>query len=216
MNPNSMLFWFPKIENLEIPVPKTEIVSGYVDLMQAAERIGYPVFIRTDLCAGKHDWKNSCFVQNEDQLVGNMQSVISANVRWEMLGIKYRSLVVREFLDLETSFTAFSGDMPINKERRYFVRDGKVICHHPYWPEDTFNQHPARMANDPDWQAKLAALNDETGEEILHEYARKASQALPGYWSVDFAKAKNGAWYLLDAALGENSYHWPSCTENGL
>ena len=30
---------------------------------------------------------------------------------------------------------------------------------------------------------------------------------LEGKWSVDFAKGKNGLWYLIDMALAENSYH---------
>lgn len=209
MNENSLKFWFPKIKDLGIPVPRTFFCHTLDETFQAADQIGYPVFLRTDLCAGKHDWDKSCFVQSKSQLRDNLFRIEQANERWTMLGIPFECSVVREFLDLETSFTAFAGNMPINKERRYFVKDGEVICHHPYWPEDAFDRHPARMANDLDWKEKLRKLNEESGEGILTEYAAKVSRAISGYWSVDFAKAKDGQWYLLDMALGKNSYHWP-------
>jgi hypothetical protein len=213
MNQNSMCYWWPRIKNLGIPVPRTVITSLEVTAVcDAAEQIGYPVFLRTDLCSGKHDWKSSCYVSDSSKVIGNLAKVIESNVRWQMLGIEPMAAIIREFLDLETSFTAFIGDMPINKERRYFVRGKEVLCGHPYWPETTFNNHPARMANDPEWESKLAKLNKvDSSERVLTEYAATVGAAMGGFWSVDFAKAKNGQWYLLDMALGENSYHWPNC-----
>lgn len=210
-----MLYWWPKIKTLGIPVPMTKIVTSPLDIKKAAEAIGYPVFIRTDLCSGKHDWSSSCFVDSSEKINNNYLKVLENNVRWEMLGIKPEAIVVREFLELETAFTAFAGNMPINKERRYFINQGKTSCHHPYWPETAFNRHPARMANDVDWKDKLRQLNYEDAKEVdlLITYANTVASILPEFWSIDFAKAKNGKWYLLDMALGENSYHWPGCME---
>lgn len=213
MNKNSLLYWWPKIKDLDIPVPKTAITSLEVDAVrQAAFELGYPVFIRTDLCSGKHDWKNSCYVDRESKIEANLEKVIESNLRWRMLGIEPRAVCVREFLCLETAFLAFIGDMPVNKERRYFIENGKVICSHPYWPRTVFNNHPARMVADLDWETKLEAANlwDAT-EVILQEYAVKVSKVIDGFWSIDFAKSVDGIWYLLDMALGENSYHWPDC-----
>ena len=216
LNKNSLLYWWPKIKDLGIPVPETRITAlDATAVRNAAAELNYPVFLRTDLCSGKHDWNASCFVSDESKVYNNLAKVIESNVRWQMLGIFPQAAVVREFIDLESSFTAFVGDMPITKERRYFVRDTKVLCRHAYWPESAFNNHPARMANGANWRGKLATLNTvDSSELILDSYAETVSRALEGFWSVDFAKAKNGKWYLLDMALGENSYHWPECERN--
>lgn len=215
---NSLLIWYPKTEDLGIPVPRTHAITMddpdfLARLKDFALIIGYPVFLRTDLCSGKHGWKDTCFVRNPNDLESHVAAVCDANEMWSLAGLPYCAMVVREFLELETSFTAFDGNMPINTERRYFIDQGKVLCHHPYWPEDAFNEHPSRMARDTDWRAKLAAMNTESEQEIelLSEYARRVGKVMPEYWSVDFAKARAGKWYLIDMALGKNSYHWPNC-----
>jgi len=235
---NSLLEWFPVVEKLGVPVPKTYTIhidraniiaalNGMAPLdptlVQQAKFIVkanflYPVFLRTDLCSGKHEWQHTCYVPSEDSLESHILSVCAANetkitdgssTRFAF-GLNYSALVLREFLSLETSFIAFAGGMPINKERRYFVRGGKVVCHHPYWPEKAFKTSQ-RLSHDPEWQSKLAQLNQETPEEIalLTTYAQKVGNVLNDYWSVDFAKGKNGIWYLIDMARGEQSYHWP-------
>jgi hypothetical protein len=126
-----------------------------------------------------------------------------------MLGIHPTNFIVREFLNLKSTFTAFAGYMPINKERRYFVDEGLIKCHHPYWPESAFNNHPERMANDPDWKKKLRELNREDEEEIrlLSFYSNLVTSSVRGHWSIDYAQAVDGTWYLIDMALGNNSWH---------
>lgn len=71
---NSMLYWFPKIKDFGIPIPRTEVVKvpwgndywKYIpsedakqipnvikkQLKVAGEKISYPLFMRT-----KHEWK---------------------------------------------------------------------------------------------------------------------------------------------------------------
>ena len=229
MNKNSLLYWFPKVSGLGIPVPRTHCLDA--DAMQilgamegeapltpefvsalhgAAEVIGYPLFLRTDLQSGKHGWKDTCFVPSAALLQRNMFGVAEENEMGAcMFGPHYSAFVFREFLDLETSFIAFYGDMPVNRERRYFVRDGAILCHHSYWPEGAIDGH----TNDPDWQRKLAVLNEEPDAEValLSDYALRVGKALPGFWSVDFAKTRAGNWYLIDMAVGGESYHWPGC-----
>jgi hypothetical protein len=216
LNKNSMRYWLNEISTLGLPVPATIIVGldDEIGFDRAVDSMGFPFFLRTDLCSGKHDWKGSCFVTDRHNLQQHKDKVLESNVRWQMLGIEPSAFIIREFLQLETLFTAFSGNMPINKERRYFVRDGNVVCSHPYWPASAFNNHPARMANDPAWEEKLSILNkrDET-ENCLTGYAEKVGRKLGGYWSIDFAKDRFGKWWLLDMALGDNSYHYPHVLE---
>jgi hypothetical protein len=215
---SSLAYWFPLVSNLGIPVPKTVVVpSVWEELLSPefiakldaeAQKLGYPVFMRTDLSSGKHDWKNTCFVSDPTVLGSNLVFLDEYN-RIGKFG--YTSIVLREFLQLETRFVSFPGDMPINKERRYFIRDGRVVCHHPYWPQEAFYENTLFIHG-----TNLDLLNHEDNHEVtlLTGYAEKVAAVLSGYWSVDFAKTKSGEWYLIDMAVGEHSYHWKPCEAN--
>lgn len=434
-NPNSMLTWWPRVAPLPIPTPRTALLeepvpgllmrwlwqcegeetlshedatawSEYLGaLRRAAQRIGYPVFLRTDHTSHKHAYEASCFLLTEGAFSRHLYEVIIAH------GLAFgmpdaAAMAVREWLDLDSSFTAFNG-MPVAAERRYFVRDGRVECHHPYWAStdarvtrviqgSTFTQqflseleclgweaspaeHPGSTPAIPcgpgwtedaastshvrmqlnqkfglplletkvwqehvrylgclralycpatqrfsvrgtgppvdgdgtaagrveqvnslrldlldadagivrratitatapaiagavdgkgtigiqesrevgedywivfhaiippgdsipqiyavtlrpgplenawwggrkepdDWRELLAGLNHETAEEVeqLTSYAECIGHALPGYWSVDFARERNGEWYLIDMATGEASWHSKDCPE---
>lgn len=227
MDKNSLLYWFPKLSNLSILMPKTVIVPidrkrvqrvfdgeqlpGKIEhaLHAAAKELGYPLFLRTDLCSAKHNWKNSCYVPNQSELIRHMISVCEYNECSGLFGMDYTAIILREFMLMESSFTAFN-EFPVNKERRYFVLGGEVLCHHPYWPEEAIEGH----TKDSDWKTKLAALNVEDESEVLllSKYAEMVSIAVEGCWSVDFTKTKNGHWCLIDMALGAASYHWPGCS----
>lgn len=177
------------------------------DVLVAADALGYPVFMRTDLASGKHDWKSTCFVPDRNAVHRNFFSLIEENVNADIVGLPCRALVIREYIEPAATFTAFWGEMPVGRERRYFVRDGIVECHHPYWPEEAIH-NPSR----DDWREQLALLNRESEDEkaFLADCAEQLAQCLPGYWSLDFMQGADGKWWFIDAALGNDSWH-PVC-----
>lgn len=222
----SLLYWWPKIENLGIPVPKTEILEVdretlssvlerpwpahlAVHVYETARKIGFPLFVRTDLASGKHAWRRSCYVPTAEILLANIHRVVEENEIHGVVGLDYRALVFREFLTLFALFTAFRGDLPIAKERRYFVRDGDVQCHHPYWAEEAVAGGRPKADG---WRESLVMLNEEheSEVEILTSYSEKVAKVMEGYWSIDYAFAADGTWYLIDMAEGEKSWH-PDC-----
>lgn len=223
----SLAYWYPVIEKIA-PTPKTIIIPcnrfeiiGAVEgekldrnftssLVSKADEIGYPLFMRTDLSSGKHDWKNTCYVKDEYSLITNLFRLAEYNELCCLAGMPYKYIVLRQFLNLESSFKAFPGEMPINKERRYFIKDGNIICHHPYWPKEAFYGRPDSEVG---WREKLDVLNHETPEEIKHltRLAEKVGEKLKDFWSIDFAQDTFGVWYLIDMAVGEASYHWEGC-----
>ena len=172
INLTSMNHWLPRIEHLDVPMPKTEIpvtkdirdwwglldgkdplTDGDVALLETAvEKVGgYPVFLRSDLCSGKHSFERTCFVRHAHELFDHIWAVVEDNA---MNDLDMESIVIREYIPPAALFKAFQG-LPIAPERRYFVRDGEVICSHPYWPEDAI-----RNANHCDWQELLKVMND--------------------------------------------------------
>ena len=220
---SSMDHWFPLTKDLPIPQPRTEVAINmcpedwimFIDdpnvlsmvsdeLLTVANKIGYPLFMRTDQSSGKHEYINTCKVVSEERLFPNLYRLIEENL---LCDLSVQTLYFRSFIELESVFTAFN-KMPIAPERRYFVKDGEVLCHHPYWPEAAIKD-----PNHEDWKSRLRGINFEDIEEVilLKIYASMISRAVPGCWSVDFAKAKNGVWQFIDMADARLSWHPEDC-----
>lgn len=254
---SSLPHWWEKTRHLDMPQPKTEYVEydtgtlinaidgGPLDvepLLKAADRVGgYPVFLRTDQMAGKHGWKDTCYVESADAMPRNARGVIDENFMHDMVGeAKPSGLAVREFLDLEWHFKLFYGSMPISTEVRTFVRDGAVECVHPYWPPGSLAKwaeppkhdsgvsgislgnipegllsalDPPKSGVPEDWRDILAGQDARAMEDIdtIRAQALKVAAVMDGWWSADMALGRNGLWYLIDMAPGAVSYHWPSC-----
>lgn len=229
---NNLAYWYPILRRATVMTPKTTIIEArdsvaqlvygeaapafeplVADIRAAAEDFGYPVFLRSGHGSGKHYWKNTCFVRSAEDVPSHVGAIIEWSEAVDMMGLPTRTWAVREFLPLVSSFYAFK-DLPVNRERRYFFGDGAVLCHHPYWPEYAIDKH----TEEPDWKAKLAALNDEPDDEVAFLTAetekvarvfREAGEARP--WSLDWAQTKDGQWYAIDMAIGAQSYHWDGC-----
>ena len=223
MNKTSMNYWYRKIKHLNIPMPKTKIpvtkpvrdwwrlLDGEDPLSEdekqmirdAANEVGgYPVFMRSDLCSGKHSFERTCFVQSEDAVIRQIWAIVDENACCDC---RMESIVIREYIPPAATFKAFGG-LPISPERRYFVRDGDVVCHHPYWIEDAIQN-----ANHCDWRFLLSVLNNEAATEVplLTGYAEQVARELGGDWSIDFMLGRDGTWYLIDIATAMQSWHPP-------
>lgn len=230
---SSMLNWYPKIKDLDIPQPKTEIlllnedekilffkfledetyphvVAIMAKLYAKAAKIGYPLFLRSDQGSGKHRWENTCFVDKQDKLIRNIKNLLLWHHEVSLIGLPHDAIVFREYIEMDSKFKAFEG-MPICPERRYFIKDGKIVEKFPYWPLNAihFRSHGVEYEKVENWKYLLLKMNRETPEEIriLTKYAEMVAEVLWGYWSVDFCKALNGKWYLIDMAKGEVSWH---------
>jgi hypothetical protein len=222
--------WYPKIKDLGIPTPKTEIVEildGYIkiypenfkesisqyesEIFKKADKIGYPLFLRNDQTACKHWWKETCYVEDKDKLLWHIARLTEETSLLGMFGLPWEALVFREFIPLESYFTSFFREFPVSKERRYFIKDGKFQCRHDYWFDDVIEREREKPVN---WQELLARINTYSKEdiELLDDYAVRVAQVMNGYWSVDFAKSEEGVWYLIDMALGKESFHYPDCS----
>lgn len=219
-NKDSMLYWYPKIRDLDIPQPKTEFVllseEEYYATMEGIpksiveridrvikEKFQLPVFIRTDQASGKHSWKDTCYY-NGEKLGFHLFEICESNHCADIMGLYFRAIVVREFISMASQYTAFWGNMPVNPERRYFIKDGKVVCHHFYWIKEAI-----RNPSVENWEELSDEMNKETEEEIkiLTGYSKMVAEVIEGFWSIDYCKAKDGRWILIDMATGENSWH---------
>ena len=253
----SLPYWWEKTRVLDMPQPKTVYVpyEGHTlrrsldgeklditPLLKAADTVGgYPVFLRTDQMAGKHFWDRTCYVESADVMYRHVMRLLEDNCMADMAGeVLPSGLAVREYLDLDWTFKAFHGNMPIATEVRTFLRDGIVECIHPYWPPKAIADwaeppqvdwseygiaevdvpkgmlsSPGRpKPNIPDgWRDILAKQNarSTTDIDMIRAQALKVAAVMDGWWSCDMALGKDGIWYLIDMAPGAASYHWPTC-----
>lgn len=210
-------WWFPRLPS-DILVPKTRIycyTRGFDDLCnwitQAGDQLGWPFFLRTDYLSGKHHWKDTCHVRASSDVPKHVGRLVEESEMADMLGFPTDVWVAREFIRTIPAFMAFRGNMPIVKERRYFVQDGQVTCHHPYWPPGAFDDSPVSVGN---WRKRLDEMNEESDEEVrrLSELSSKVGAAIGGAWSIDWLWSQiKHEWYLTDMAEAAKSYHWPGC-----
>lgn len=230
--PNSLFHWYPLINNLDIPMPDTvmvpfpegliplsilngddkEVLMDYVLLLldnHEDSGFGLPFFLRTDETSNKHDWRNSCYVDNIDHMTYHVLNLMEfTEMAGWMGGLDINGFVLREFLDLDVRFTAFRGKMPVAKEFRFFVRAGEYQCHHPYW-------FPACMTEPSidNWFDTLLDMEELDEEELsqLIEWSEKIGMEVGGYWSIDFCNLRDGSWAMTDMALAKDSFHFNTC-----
>lgn len=225
VNPTCLSYWFPKIQDAGIPVPKTiwfrtkveldrlldgETPDGFDDFVFDLQYAGdhdlfWPVFLRTGLGSGKHEWRGTCYVPNRESVGQHVSNLVEWSHTVDFFGLATDVWAMREFLDVGPAFHAFDG-MPVGRERRYFVRDGQVIGHHPYWPPDSLSYG----VDVEDWESRLEELNTEQlGEHAeLTRLTERVGAAVPGEWSVDWMWVPDRGWVCIDMAVAKQSWVW--------
>jgi hypothetical protein len=225
--------WFPKIEAAGLPVPKTVVLSMPAEaqkviwaafdgedspdraeldvfiarLGDACDSIGYPAFLRTGLISGKHSWKRTCFVTDRANLRGHVGELAEFSECADFLGLNWNIWVVREYLPVRpVALCRAYGDMPVCKEFRFFVDEGKVRCWHPYWPLHALER------GRPDRDFDFAALCNLEDVDLLEltALAERAGKAVGGSWSIDILDTARG-WFVTDMAEANKSFHWEGC-----
>lgn len=225
----ALSYWFPKLLAAGLPVPRTTIipmptaaqedicaafdgqdgtgaVKPFFDMLAAAAgEFGFPCFLRTDHTSAKHSWKRSCFLPSADDIPGHVSEIIEFSECCDLIGLPWDTWVVRELLPtMPDGVCPGYGDMPICREFRFFVEDGTVRCHHPYWPREAL-EHGGAPA-DLDYDA-LCRMKDDAALTAL---ASAAGAAVGGAWSVDILETRRG-WFITDMAEARRSFHWEGC-----
>ena len=232
MNPNSALIWLPKIVAAGLPTPRTEIVEyGHhsiasifdgaksvvfenlvAGVVGACERIGYPVFVRTDLASAKHSGPGAYRISNETEVASRMYATLEDNeMKFWLEAEGPKAILVREWIAFDSPFSAFA-DHPINREWRFFADGNHVFCFHPYWPEDAITFYADAMVAPIDWRERLRELHKVPDcIDELKELSIRAAALYGATASVDIAQDKHGKWWVIDMALAEGSVHWQGC-----
>ena len=227
----NMAYWLPVINQIGMRTPKTILVhtgdtelgvltdggtpKNYAAFLErlrlAVDQIGTPCFLKTGLLSNKHGWKRSCYLTDKKNLKSHIYSLVETSFIANISGLPldYSIWAVRELIKTNPLFTAFHGDMPITKERRIFIKDGKLICNHPYWTGRAFKKGDATKEQMKELQSIMPTERKEL--KLMAEYV---GRYFKDYWSVDFLQDVDKNWWLIDMATGQRSYHWDSCKTN--
>lgn len=240
---NCLSYWFPIIRDAGLPVPRTKIVRlphalhdsmmrpldgkpfgdeckpWFDELRAAVDVIGTPCFLRTGQTSGKHQWKDCCGLESADALEGHVLNLINFS-ECAGFGIPWDVWCVREMLPTAPVMILDDyGGMPLCKEFRCFVRDGEVVCVHPYWPKQSILEGmriPDSLAGKPLRHLLHAVDNlyedliDGSDEPDIKRFASRAGKKVGGDWSVDILHTARG-WFVTDMAIASISFHWEGC-----
>lgn len=230
MDKSSFLYWYPKIAG-KMETPRSVIIpfsakdaitilngnddalSDLVDIIIQElhhNKILFPVFFKTDFYSAKWYWADTCLINSKNDLEKNIVSLLSLNQDDDCRPIN--ALVFKQYIQPEAKLSAFNG-MPIGKERRYFIENKRVLCHHPYWEENSIEFFDEDYPED--WRDILRDLNveDSLEVEILTRESELFARLIDddGYFSIDFMQGIAGNWYVIDCAEGHKSYHTADC-----
>lgn len=226
---NALSYWFPKIRDAGLPVPKTAILTmppeaieaifatfdgaeggdmrGFITSIDAAaSSIGYPVFLRTGHTSAKHGWRDTCRLERREDIGQHVSEIVLYSEMCSIMGLPWDEWAVREFLPtIPFASCPGYGDMPVCREFRAFVDDEVVRCIHPYWPREALEQGRAGISDEA--YSDLCWMHD---EPLLRSLASHAGRIVGGSWSVDMLETKRG-WFVTDMALADRSFHWEGC-----
>ena len=217
-----MIQWFPKIKDLPIPQPKTEIVQiphkkfielidGNSTLSEYSEQFSqimdslkpFPIFLRTDNSSQKHSFKKTCRLPNKESLLGHILELVDSNMALDLVD---NAIVFRKWLDLDAGFVAFNG-LPINVEARLFINHGMVQCVHPYWPEDAIESWwNSKKTFETQFDTKLPFQINDSWKEILesqNDIVLQSASILEKYAKLIIDRMGNDFW-SIDFALGRD------------
>lgn len=232
MDKNCLTYWYPKLREAAIPAPRTlvvetECVLGHLLdgetppdfdkligwLEQYGRILGYPMFLRTGMTSGKHDWENTCFVQCPEELPTRVANLVEFSFMAHFFGLPTNVWVARSFLKLKTCgvLPGYS-NMPLAREFRAFVSGGDVKCIHPYWPRRAVEEGEP----EEEWLQKyfeMCTMGDDE-QKIVELVSRVAALfSDDGAWSVDVCQLETGQWLVTDMAIAKESFHWEDCAK---
>lgn len=235
---NDFSFWFPKVQNCEIKVPKTimfktpeelhrhffmdnykedyKLIGDWVkrEVMPVLEKEHMQiVFIKNAVFSNKFD-ASTCFVNMETLING----VVNLNYAALCVGADgFTELVVRERIRHDASRTpCIYNGLPLRTEFRVFYDfdSNKVLYTANYWDYEyvyrNLYDRTDKIILDHMRNEIETSFNTRKAEvEKLVADNMKKVQGLSGKWSVDILLSDtDNSYWLIDMAVAEQSTYW--------
>ncbi|GAB1157714.1 ATP-grasp domain-containing protein [Paenibacillus illinoisensis] len=138
-----------------------------------------PIIVKDYVKSRKHEWEEACYIPNAADNAHVMQVVHNLiTLQGEDLN---EGLVFREFVPLEFLSYHDQSGMPLSREVRVFVLDGKPVYISNYWDEG----------------------QDVAFKEVLGSFGDIIGAIQSRFFTMDFAKQEGGPWIILELGDGQ-------------
>ena len=153
------------------------------DVMATLQPFGdRPVIVKDFVKSRKHEWHEACYIPS----ASDRQAVERVVTRFLQLQGEDLSegLVFREFVEFEPLTEHSKSSMPLTKEFRLFVLDGRIILSAPYWEEGSYGV-------------------DEKDFPPANIFSSIASTIQSRFFTMDVARKRDGIWNIVELGDGQ-------------
>lgn len=201
VNKSCLSYWLPKLKHAQVAHPRTLMLpvrpgeqftrqsSPFIKLLhEAAQRIGFPVFLRTGTDTYAQHWSQTCFCTVPDLIPQNVVALSEFAQHVELQSLSSYCWAVQEFLPLiPLAYCPNFSGLPICRAYRCSVVEGNLQCVRPYWTHRALEQSGVENPN-----ALYAELYRNTPQDTVRGLAEAAGKAVVGAWWVNVLETKRG------------------------
>jgi hypothetical protein len=144
--------------------------------VEAAEELGYPVFVKGAVKSSKEAGWKACVAENESELRGISTFLMSRP------GRSRGRIIVRRLATLRRTGEA-PGGFPLSREYRVFLLRNEVISFGYYWE-----------GTDDPWP-----LTEEDRKNLFHIVGKASLRLEVPFVAVDAAQLESGEWIIIEA-----------------
>ena len=138
-----------------------------------------PIIIKDYVKSQKHYWDEACFIPNAADKE-KVDAVITRFLELQDADLN-EGLVFREYAALEELTNHSKSGMPLTKEFRAFVKNGKVMAVYKYWDEGDYKNV----------------------EPIIEEFNEIIPEIKSNFFTMDIAKKRDGSWIIVELGDGQ-------------
>lgn len=144
----------------------------------------FPVVVKGETSGRKFLWKSHMFAENREKAIDILCKLQDDGL------LRDQNIYFRQFVKLKTYLVGLNG-LPITKEFRVFVCDGKILSKGYYWT-NYFDDLPEVPNTNDIPEEFLKKVIDAIGESVR-------------FYAVDVAQMDNGEWIVVELNDGQQS-----------
>jgi len=165
------------------PLTTFKALQGVFQLEDFTEQLApfadKAIIVKDFVKSQKHYWKEACYIPDASDKA-HVKAVVEKFLELQGSSLN-EGLVFREFVELEALAEHSKSGMPLTKEFRLFIKQGKIVAVSNYWEE-----------------------GDYAGEKPDLAHFQKIIAAIPSnFFTMDIAKQKDGRWIIVELGDGQ-------------
>lgn len=133
-----------------------------------------PVIVKDYVKSEKHHWHDACFIPD----ASDHKKTLAVTTKFlQLRGAALEGgLVFRQFINFQTLTTHSKSAMPLTKEFRLFVLDGKIIHWFNYWEEGDYQEL----------------------QPPIEQFSELARRPQSRFFTMDMAQTVSGEWLVVE------------------